>query len=417
MTRRLRVCAALTVPLFLLAMAEMWPGNPLAAVLAARAMAWLQMALATPVVLWGGAPVLRARMGLGRPPPPQHVHAHRASARARPTPTAWWPRSCPALLPHSFHAPRRRAAPLLRGRGRDHHARAAGTGAGAARAARHGRRAPRAARPRPPDGAAAGAGTADEEVPLADVRPGDRLRVRPGEKVPVDGVVVEGTSAVDESMVTGEPIPVEKAPGEPVIGGTVNGTGTLRDAGRARGRGDAAGADRANGGGGAAHPGPHPAPGGHASPPGSCPRWWPPRLVTFALWAAWGPEPRLAYALVNAVAVLIIACPCALGLATPMSIMVATGRGARAGRAHPQRRGPGDAGEGRHPGGGQDGHPDRGQAAAGGGDARARPGRGRPAAPGREPGARQRAPAGGGGGGGGRGARPGPGGGHGVPLR
>jgi Cu+-exporting ATPase len=167
-------------------------------------------------------------------------------------------------------------------------------------------------------------------VPLAEVQPGDRLRVRPGEKVPVDGAVVEGASSVDESMVTGEPIPVEKGPGSRVTGGTVNGTGgfvmraervgaetllarivrMVGEAQRTRAPIQRL-ADVVSG-------------------------WFVPAvvavaIVTFFVWALVGPEPRLAYALVNAVAVLIVACPCALGLATPMSIMVGVGRGARAG--------------------------------------------------------------------------------------
>ena len=170
----------------------------------------------------------------------------------------------------------------------------------------------------------------EEDVPLDQVRVGDRLRVRPGEKVPVDGVVIEGQSAVDESMVTGEPIPAEKGPGDRLIGGTVNGTGSLvmraervgsetmlaqivrmvSQAQRTRAPIQRL-ADVVSG-------------------------YFVPLVVgvavlTFVAWAWLGPEPRMAYALVNAVAVLIIACPCALGLATPMSIMVATGRGATAG--------------------------------------------------------------------------------------
>ena len=170
----------------------------------------------------------------------------------------------------------------------------------------------------------------EEDVPLDQVQPGDRLRVRPGEKVPVDGVVLEGTSAVDESMVTGEPIPVEKVPGDRVTGGTVNGTGgfvmraervgaetllaqivrMVSDAQRSR------------------------APIQRLVDVVSA--YFVPAVVAVAVltavvWGLVGPEPRLAYALVNAVAVLIIACPCALGLATPMSIMVGTGRGALAG--------------------------------------------------------------------------------------
>ncbi len=170
----------------------------------------------------------------------------------------------------------------------------------------------------------------EQDVPLEQVVPGDRLRVRPGEKVPVDGVVLEGTSGVDESMITGESIPVSKGPGSRVIGATVNGTGSLvmraervgsetllaqivrmvSQAQRSRAPIQRL-ADRVSG-------------------------WFVPvviaiAILTFAAWSFFGPEPRLAHALVNAVAVLIIACPCALGLATPIAIMVGTGRGAHAG--------------------------------------------------------------------------------------
>jgi Cu+-exporting ATPase len=170
----------------------------------------------------------------------------------------------------------------------------------------------------------------EDDVPLEHVVPGDRLRVRPGEKIPVDGTVLEGTSGVDESMITGESIPVSKGPGSRVIGATVNGTGSLviraervgsetllaqivrmiSQAQRSRARIQRL-ADRV------------------AS-------WFVPAVIaiailTFAAWSFFGPEPRLAHALVNAVAVLIIACPCALGLATPIAIMVGTGRGAHAG--------------------------------------------------------------------------------------
>jgi Cu+-exporting ATPase len=170
----------------------------------------------------------------------------------------------------------------------------------------------------------------EEDVPLEQVQVGENLRVRPGEKVPVDGVVVEGKSSVDESMVTGEPIPVEKASGSKVTGGTVNGTGSFVM------RSERVGADTLL--------------SQIVRMVGEAQRtrapiqrladavagWFVPIVVlvsalTFLGWVFWGPQPRLAYAFVNAVAVLIIACPCALGLATPMSIMVGTGRGAQAG--------------------------------------------------------------------------------------
>jgi Cu+-exporting ATPase len=174
------------------------------------------------------------------------------------------------------------------------------------------------------------ADSSERDVPLSEVHVGDRLRVRPGERIPVDGVVLEGRTTIDESMVTGEPIPVEKGPDAAVTGGTVNGTGTfvmkaervgadtllaqivrmVSEAQRSRAPIQRL-ADTVSG-------------------------YFVPAVIvvaiaTFAIWSQYGPEPRLAHALVNAVAVLIIACPCALGLATPMSIMVGTGRGAEAG--------------------------------------------------------------------------------------
>jgi Cu+-exporting ATPase len=183
--------------------------------------------------------------------------------------------------------------------------------------------APKTARVVRPDGR-------EEDISLEHVQPGDALRVRPGEKVPVDGVVLEGASALDESLVTGESIPVEKAPGDRLIGATLNGTGGLLM------RAERVGADtllaqivrmvseaqRSR------------APIQRLAD--SVSAWFVPTVVavallTFAIWALVGPEPRLGHAVVNAVSVLIIACPCALGLATPMSIMVGTGRGATSG--------------------------------------------------------------------------------------
>src|ERR1700684_3126688 len=170
----------------------------------------------------------------------------------------------------------------------------------------------------------------ERDIPLADVKPGDHLRVRPGEKIPADGVVLEGSSAVDEAMITGESLPVSKTTGSPVIGATVNGNGSLIMRAERVGRETMLAqivqmvsqaqrtrapiqrlADKVAG-------------------------WFVPSVIaiaalTFIVWATVGPQPRLAHAIVNAVAVLIIACPCALGLATPMAIMVGTGHGARAG--------------------------------------------------------------------------------------
>ena len=170
----------------------------------------------------------------------------------------------------------------------------------------------------------------ETEIPLEDIQVGDRLRVRPGEKVPVDGIVVDGRSAIDESMISGEPLPVEKVEGDDVIGATINGTGSLiMQAARV---GDdtllaqivemVAKAQRSRA----------PIQKLADSVAGIfVPAVIAVSILAFGAWAVWGPEPALAYALVSAVAVLIIACPCALGLATPMSIMTATGRGAQAG--------------------------------------------------------------------------------------
>jgi P-type Cu+ transporter len=170
----------------------------------------------------------------------------------------------------------------------------------------------------------------EEDVPLADVQVGDRLRVRPGERIPVDGVVIDGHSAVDESMVTGEPVPVEKQAGATVTGGTVNGTGSFVM------RAERVGADTL-----LAQIVRMVAEAQRSRAPiqklaDRIAEWFVPAVVAvaalaFVAWAAWGPPPRLAHALVSAVAVLIVACPCALGLATPMAIMVGTGRGATAG--------------------------------------------------------------------------------------
>ncbi|WP_299843106.1 heavy metal translocating P-type ATPase [uncultured Jannaschia sp.] len=170
----------------------------------------------------------------------------------------------------------------------------------------------------------------EDEVPLEEIAVGDRLRVRPGEKVPVDGEVVEGSSSIDESMITGEPVPVQKAPGDAVTGATINGTGSLvvearrvgSDTMLARIVDMVAAAQRSR------------APIQKLADTVAG-RFVPAvigiAVLSFVAWAIWGPAPALAYALVSSIAVLIIACPCALGLATPMSIMTATGRGAQAG--------------------------------------------------------------------------------------
>lgn len=329
MRRRFWVSTALTLPLLIVAMSEMLPANPVLNVLSGRAVTWFSFALATPVVLWGGWPFfVRAWYSLvnrslnmftliGLGVSVAYVYSVIATL-------------FPQIFPHSFtdHAGNvpvyfEAAAVIttlvLLGQVLELKARSS---TGAAIRALLGL-APKTARRLRADGN-------DEDVPLDQIMKGDRLRVRPGEKIPVDGIVLEGASAVDESMVTGEPIPIEKRQGDRVIGATVNGTGSLvvqaervgsetllsqivqmvADAQRSRAPIQKL-ADIVSG-------------------------YFVPTVIliaviTFIVWATIGPEPRMTFAMINAVAVLIIACPCALGLATPMSIMVATGKGAHAG--------------------------------------------------------------------------------------
>ena len=291
---------------------------------------WLQFLLATPVVLWCGWPFfVRGWQSLAHAQP-QHVHADRhghrrgvALQRGR-DPAA---RPVPAGVPR----PGRRGRGLFRGSRGHHRARAARSGAGAARARADLGRHPRPARSRAEDRAASDqADGSDEEVSLDAIAVGDRLRVRPGEKIPVDGEVIEGRSAVDESMVTGESMPVTKDVGAKVIAGTLNATGGFvmraekvgRDTMLSRIVQMVAAAQRSR------------APIQRLAD--QVAGWFVPAviavaLVAFAAWSIYGPEPRFAFGLVAAVTVLIIACPCALGLATPMSIMVGVGRGAQAG--------------------------------------------------------------------------------------
>lgn len=328
MRRRFWISVVLTIPVFLIGMSDIVPGSPLQQLAPMGTLAWIQLGLASPVVLWCGWPFLvRAwqsvvnrslnmftLIGLGV------AVAYLYSVIAT---------IFPDLFPHSFRhggsvpvyfeAAAVITSLVLLGQVLELKAR---NQTGSAIRALLGL-APKTARRVAPD-------KTEEDVPLDQVQPGDLLRVRPGEKIPVDGVVGEGASAVDESMVTGESIPVEKRPGERLIGGTVNGTGMLimkaervgaetllaqivqmvADAQRSRAPIQRL-ADRVS-------------------------AYFVPAviliaIVAFVVWASFGPEPRLAYGLINAVAVLIIACPCALGLATPMSIMVATGKGAQIG--------------------------------------------------------------------------------------
>jgi Cu+-exporting ATPase len=326
MTRRFWVCVGLSVPLVALAMAEDF-ANP--GLIAPRAAVWVQLALATPAVLWGGRPFLERgwrsivsrrlnmftliALGTGV----AYVHSLIAALM-------------PAIFPPSFRGPEGQVPLYFEAAavivtlvllGQVLELRARSRTSSAIRALLD--LAPKRARLVGDDGTEA-------DIALEEVVPGNRLRVRPGEKVPVDGVVLEGKSAVDESMITGEPVPAEKATGDKVTGATVNTTGTfvmraervgsetllaqivgmVAEAQRSRAPIQAL-ADTVSG-------------------------WFVPgviiaALLTFAAWSLLGPAPAMTFALVNAVAVLIIACPCALGLATPMSIMVGTGRGARAG--------------------------------------------------------------------------------------
>ena len=328
MSRRFRLSLILTVPVLLLAMGPML-GLPLEQLAAPRLLRWAELFLATPVVLWAGWPFfvrgwqslvsrhfnMFTLIGLGVSV--SYIYSLVATF-------------FPGLFPEAFRGENGAVAVyfeaaavittlVLLGQVLELRAR---NQTGAAIRALLGL-APKTARRIEADGQEA-------DIPLDQVQAGDRLRVRPGEKVPTDGVVLEGRSAIDEAMVTGESIPLEKSVGDPVIGATVNGTGGLvieakkvgkdtllaqivqmvAEAQRSRAPIQKL-ADRVAG-------------------------WFVPSvilaaLITFIIWSLIGPDPRLAHGLINAVAVLIIACPCALGLATPMSIMVATGKGATSG--------------------------------------------------------------------------------------
>ena len=324
-TRRTWVAAALIVPLLAISMVAEMLGVPF---VPPAISPWVQLALTAPIVLWAGWPFFRrgwtsivtrhlnmftlVSIGVGA------AFAYSVVATVAP---ALFPPSfrMHGMVPVYYEAAGVVVTLVLLGQVLELRARAA-TGR-AIRALLN--LAPKTARRLDAEGH-------EEEIDLADVAEGDRLRVRPGEAVPVDGIVVEGRSSVDESMLTGEPVPVLKENGASVTGGTVNGTGALVIEARAVGSDTVlarivkmvaeaqrsrapiqAVADRVSG-------------------------WFVPlvvaiAIVTFVVWNLAGPEPRFGHALLNAIAVLIIACPCALGLATPMSIMVGTGRGAHAG--------------------------------------------------------------------------------------
>ncbi len=329
MTRRFWLSAALALPVFVMAMGSDLLPQAIPDSVSMRTLQWLEFALATPAILWSGWPIFQRGwnsvvnrslnmfslivLGVGV--------AWSYSVAAMLLPGIFPPamRSMGGTVPVYFEAAAVIMALVLLGQVMELRARSQTSAAiklllGLA---------PRNARIVRADGN-------EEDIPLERVQPGDVLRVRPGEKVPVDGIVLEGVSALDESMVTGESIPVEKTTGAQLIGATVNGTGSLLM------RAERVGSDtllaqivqmvseaqRSR------------APIQRLADVTASyfvPAVMLAALATLAVWGIWGPEPRLAHAIVNAVAVLIIACPCALGLATPMSIMVGTGRGALAG--------------------------------------------------------------------------------------
>src|SRR5437667_2112851 len=321
MTRRFWLSAGLTVPLLAIAMADMLPGMPAQHALPSGWLSWVELLLATPAVLWGGWPFFERGWASV-----VNRSTNMFTLIAMGTGVAYLyslvATLAPGIFPDSFRDMSGRPAVyfeaaaaivtlVLLGQVLELRARSR-TGA-AIRALLN--LAPRTARRIRDDGT-------EDDVPLEHVHPGDRLRVRPGEKVPVDGVVIEGATAIDESMVTGESIPVEKGPNDRVIGATVNGTGSIiiraervgSDTLLARIVNMVAQAQRSR------------APIQKLADVVS--GYFVPLVIGVAIataivWAAVGPEPRMAHAIVNAVAVLIIACPCALGLATPMSIMVA----------------------------------------------------------------------------------------------
>jgi Cu+-exporting ATPase len=329
MTRRFWIAVAFAIPVVALGMSDLLPGQPLQRLLSMHAIGWIQLILATPVVLWCGWPFFQRAwlslvnrslnmftlIGLGTGT--AYLYSAIAVLAPRIFPASF--RMADASMPVYFEAAATITALVLLGQVLELRARSR-TSTAIRSLLQH---SPRTARLIRRDGT-------EIDVPIEHVALGDSLRVRPGERIPVDGSVTDGSSSVDESLVTGEPIPVEKIAGARVTGGTLNGTGTLvmraervgsetllaqivrmvSDAQRSRAPVQQL-ADRVSG-------------------------YFVPAVVfvavlTFIAWSLYGTPPRTAHALLNAVAVLIIACPCALGLATPMAIMVGTGRGALAG--------------------------------------------------------------------------------------
>ena len=328
MSRRFWISAALTLPLFVYAMGDLIPGQPFADI-APDWSQWLQLALASPVVLWGAWPCfVRAVQSL------RTRNLNMFTLIGLGVAVAYGFSVVATLFPHLFPVSFRghdgnvavyyEAAAVITTLvllGQVLELKARGATSSALRALLE--LAPPIARRIAPDGS-------EDDVSLDLVHVGDRLRVRPGDKVPVDGTIASGSSTIDQAMITGEPIPVTVGEGDAVTGGTVNQTGSFVMVARRVGSDTllakivlmVAEAQRSR------------APIQKLAD--TVAGWFVPAVVTvavvtFIVWAMWGPAPALAYALVNAVAVLIIACPCALGLATPMSIMVGTGKGAQNG--------------------------------------------------------------------------------------
>jgi Cu+-exporting ATPase len=330
MTKRFWVCVVFTVPVLFLGMSSLIPSHPVQQTLSSRIIAFIQLALATPAVLWGGKPFFERGWAsiVNR-------SLNMFTLIATGTGTAYLysliATLVPGIFPNSFRGPNGQVEVYFEAAatittlvllGQVLELRARSQTSSAIRALLG--LTPRTARILRNDGT-------EEDVPLGRVKPGDLVRVRPGEKVPVDGVVIEGASSVDESMMTGEPVPMQKKRGDRVTGGTINGkrAGFVFRADRVGSETllaqivrQVSEAQRTR------------APIQRLADVVAS--YFVPAVVliaimTFIVWGLFGPQPRLAYALINAVAVLIIACPCALGLATPMSIMVGMGHGATVG--------------------------------------------------------------------------------------
>ncbi|RME18508.1 MAG: copper-translocating P-type ATPase [Bdellovibrio sp.] len=326
MNRRFWFSALFTIPLVIISMGDLLPGQPISKLLSAETRIWLELLLATPICLWAAWPFyIRAIQSI------KTMNLNMFTLIGLGVSVSYLYSMVAALFPHLFPPSFRDASGHvavyfeaagvivtlillgqvleLKARGQTNEAIKQLLGL-----------APKTARRLKDDGT-------EEDVPIESIQVGDRLRVRPGEKIPVDGIILEGKSSIDESMITGEPIPVEKKAGDKVIGATINGNGSFIMKAEKVGADTllsriivmVAEAQRSQ------------APIQKLADKVSgyfVPTVVLTSIITFIVWALWGPEPSMSYALINAIAVLIIACPCALGLATPMSIMVATGRAA-----------------------------------------------------------------------------------------